>query len=265
MAESLLVAPALTLWHREVVRFLRQRTRVVGALGTPVIFWLVLGSGVGDSLRGAGAMAKTGYLEYIFPGMAVLIVLFTAIFSTISLIEDRREGFLQSVLVAPSYRSAIALGKIFGSATLAVGQAAVFFLLAPLLGIQFTVMSVAAIAGTLVLLSVMLSALGFLIAWPMTSTQGFHAIMNLFLVPMWLLSGSFFPVEGAAAWLRWVMIVNPLTYGLSLMRHAMYTATGQDAGVSTTPAVCLAVTLACTVVLMILSIVIVKKGSHAAS
>ena len=220
------VPRALTLWHREGVRFLRQPTRGVGALGTPVIFWLVLGSGVGDSLRGSAALSRSGYLEYIFPGMAVLIVLFTAIFSTISLIEDRREGFLQSVLVAPSYRSAIALGKIFGSATLAVGQAAVFFVLAPLLGIQFTVISVAAIAAALVLLSLMLSALGFLIAWTMTSTQGFHAIMNLFLVPMWLLSGAFFPLEGAAAWLRWVMVVNPLTYGLSLMRHSMYTAAG---------------------------------------
>jgi ABC-2 type transport system permease protein len=101
-----------SLWRREMVRFLRQRSRVVGALGSPLIFWLLIGSGVGSSFRLSGS--DMGYMEYFFPGTVVLILLFTSIFSTISIIEDRKEGFLQAVLVAPVPRSAFVLGKLLG-------------------------------------------------------------------------------------------------------------------------------------------------------
>src|SRR5258706_2199327 len=126
-----LVLPALTLWQREMVRFLRQRDRVVGALLTPIVFWLLLGSGLGKSFSAPGAPAGHGYLEYFFAGTVVMILLFTAIFSTISVIEDRREGFLQGVLVAPVGRFALVLGKILGGTTLAVGQGLIFLALAP--------------------------------------------------------------------------------------------------------------------------------------
>ena len=162
------------------------------------------------------------YLEYAFPGTIVLIVLFTAIFSTISIIEDRREGFLQAVLVAPVRRSAIVLGKVLGSATLALVQAVLFLMLAPFVGLSLTLGSVMAVVGVLWVIALGLSALGFLIAWPMGSTQGYHAIMNLFLMPMWLLSGAFFPATGASGWLAWIMTVNPLTYGVAALRHTLY-------------------------------------------
>lgn len=195
-----LLLPALSLWRREVVRFVRQRSRVVGALGTPVVFWLLIGSGVGNSFRpmaaGDGGHVEMNFLEYSFPGTLVLIVLFTAIFSTISIIEDRREGFLQAVIAAPVRRSAIVLGKVMGSTTLAVVQALLFLTLAPLSGVPLTIGSVLAMTVVLTVVGLGLSALGFLIAWPMDSTQGFHAVMNLFLIPMWLLSGAFFPASG---------------------------------------------------------------------
>ena len=251
-----LLLPAVSLWQREVVRFIRQRSRVIGALGTPVVFWLLIGSGLRNSFRltaaGDAKSAEMNFLEYSFPGTLVLIVLFTAVFSTISIIEDRREGFLQAVIAAPVRRSAIVLGKVMGSTTLAVVQALLFLMLAPWSGVPLTIGSVLAQTVVLTIVGVGLSALGFLIAWPMDSTQGFHAVMNLFLIPMWLLSGAFFPASGASRWLAWVMSVNPLTYGVAAVRNALYV--GRDhAATSPSPAVSIAVTIGFAVVMIVLA------------
>ncbi len=205
-----------------MVRFFRQRDRVVGALATPVVFWLLLGFGLGKSFKAPGAPEGHGYLEYFYAGTLVMILLFTAIFSTISVIEDRREGFLQAVLVAPVGRFAIVLGKILGGTTLAFVQGLVFLALAPLLGLHLGAASFAWLVIVMFLVSFALTGLGFVIAWQMSSTQGFHAIMNLFLIPLWLLSGAVFPSEGAPVWLGWVMKVNPLTYGVTALREGLY-------------------------------------------
>ena len=213
--------PVASLWRREVVRFLRQRSRVVGAFGTPVVFWLLLGCGLSGSFRVPGAENSINYLQYSFPGMMVLIVLFTSIFSTISVIEDRREGFLQAILVSPSRRVAIVLGKVLGSTTLALMQASLFLLLGPLAGVSMSLTGALATMAALMLVSLGLSAMGLLLAWSMESIQGFHAIMNLLLMPMWLLSGAFFPASGASTWMTWLMAVNPLTYGVSCVRGTL--------------------------------------------
>lgn len=212
-----------TLWLREVVRFCRQRSRIIGALGSPIVFWFLIGSGLGRSFQAApGVALPGGYLEYFYPGTLALIVLFTAIFSTISIIEDRQEGFLQGVLAAPAPRIAIVFGKILGSTTLASAQAVVFLAMAPLAHVPVHLATLPALVATLVLIAIGLSGLGFLLAWHLDSTQGFHAIMNLFLIPMWLLSGALFPPYGAAGWVRWLMLVNPLTYGVAALRTIFY-------------------------------------------
>ncbi len=210
-----------TLWWREVVRFARQRNRIVGALGTPLVFWLIIGSGLGSSFR-SGTLGGEHYLEYSFPGTLALILLFTSIFSTISIIEDRQVGFLQAVLVAPVPRSAITLGKILGGTSLALIQALIFLALAPSVGISLGGAKLPALAGILFLVAFALTAVGFLIAWKMDSTQGFHAIMNLLLMPMWLLSGAFFPASGAPRWIQVIIGMNPLTYGVGAVRRVLY-------------------------------------------
>jgi ABC-2 type transport system permease protein len=235
------ILAAGTLWWREVVRFLRQRNRIVGALGTPLVFWLIIGSGLGHSFR-SGALGGEHYLEYSFPGTLALIVLFTAIFSTISIIEDRQTGFLQSVQVAPVHRSAITLGKTMGATTLALIQAFLFLLLAPTVGIALTLKSVAAVVMVLILVAFALAAVGFLIAWKMDSTQGFHAIMNLVLLPMWVLSGAFFPAAGLPGWIVWIMYLNPLTYGLAAIRRCLYLDSPAAAGAVPGLALSLAIT-----------------------
>ncbi len=218
-----LFLPAYTLWLREVVRFYRQRSRVVGVIASPVLFWLVIGSGFGRSFHsGAG---DRPYLDFFFPGALIMIVLFTSIFTMMSVIEDRKEGFLLSVLVAPVSRSAIVLGKVLGGTTLATIQGMIFLAFAHLVDIHFTIGSFLLVALTVFLVSFALTALGFAIAWPMDSTQAFHAIINLFLIPLWLLSGALFPLENASLWLRVLMRINPLTYGVDALRQLLYPGT----------------------------------------
>jgi ABC-2 type transport system permease protein len=223
-----------TLWHRELQRFFRQPSRVAGAVGSPLVFWVLIGVGLSSSFRmpGAGAIGAAagdggvGFLRYFYPGTVTLVLLFAAIFSTISVIEDRREGFLQGVMAAPVPRGAVAAGKVLGGATLAWLQGLIFLPLAPLAGIALGPGSVAAAAGVMALLAVALTALGFAFAWRVDSTQGFHAVMNLVLIPMWLLSGAFFPLAGGPAWLVWVMRANPLTYGVAALREAFDPGSG---------------------------------------
>ena len=181
---------AMMMGWRELIRFLRQRNRVIGAVGQPILFWLLFGVGMNRSFQFPGQ----NFSEYFVPGTLVLILLFTAIFATISIIEDRKEGFLQAVLVAPVPRWSLVVGKVFGGATLAVGQGLLFLLLSLTLGIRFGFTEALAIVGLMCLIAIGLNCLGFVLAWRLDSTQGFHAIMNLLLMPMWLLSGAFFPI-----------------------------------------------------------------------
>jgi ABC-2 type transport system permease protein len=211
-----------TLAERELVRFFRQRNRVFGALGQPIIFWLLFSAGLGSTTFG-----ESNRLDYthFFPGTLVMILLFTAIFATISIIEDRKEGFLQGVLVAPVPRWSMVLGKILGGATIAMLQGLLFLFfgwLTTKLGwspiVVATPFGLFASVVLMFVISIALTALGFLLAWRMDSTQGFHAVMSVFLLPMWLLSGAFFPMN-VGGWLGWIVILNPLTYGVAGLRH----------------------------------------------
>lgn len=224
----------LAVWalaRREVVRFLRQRSRFIGALAQPILFWILFGAGLHGSFEAPSWAANNmSYQEYFFPGIAVLILLFTSIFSSISIIEDRHEGFLQGVLVAPVSRLALVLGKLTGGTALAMFQAVLFLGLgavmaklglAPAMSIEVTWLSGLELLSFMSLVAFGLAALGFVIAWKFDSVQGFHAIMSIFLMPMWLLSGSFFPGEGSGV-LAWVVRLNPLTYGVAGVRRLLY-------------------------------------------
>ncbi len=221
-ASAGVMLPAFTLWWREIVRFYRQKSRVVGVLASPLVFWVVLGSGFGNSFRAAGGQGQQHYMDYFYPGTLILIVLFTSIFAMMSLIEDRKEGFLLSVMVAPVPRSAIVLGKVLGGTTLATIQGLIFLIFAPFAGVHLALLQILLVALVVFLVSFALTALGFAIAWPMDSTSAFHGIINLFLIPLWLLSGALFPLSGASGWIRALMHMNPLTYGVEAVRDLLY-------------------------------------------
>lgn len=255
--------PAANLMQRELVRFFRQRSRVLSAVATPLVFWFLIGSGLGRSFHPPGAPADATSLEFFFPGMVLLIVLFTAIFATISIIEDRREGFLQSVLVAPVARAGIVLGKMLGGTALALVQVVVVLALAPLTGVPLSAAGIAATLGVLALVAFGLTGLGFVIAWRLDSTQGFHAIMNLFLMPMWMLSGAFFPAGGAPGWLRAIMAANPMTYALAALRRCLYFGSERQAAGEGLPA--LATALVVTAVFAIAMFAVAARQARRAS
>ncbi len=232
------ISPTLRLWRRELLRFTHQRGWIAANLATPLMLWAMLGFGLdktflaggvdaalADDGAGLSAASQSGYLQYFFPGAVLLMVVSTAIFSNFSLIEDRRDGFLQSVLVAPISRLAIVMGKVLGGATLVVIQGLVFFILwptiAPCPGVLAMIMSVVVLA----IIGVALTAMGFCFAWRMDSVGALHGVMMLFM-PMWMLSGAIFPVATAPLLMKLMMYINPLTYHYSMLSWVMGGADG---------------------------------------
>jgi ABC-2 type transport system permease protein len=209
------------LMGRDLRRFFRQPSRVFGSVAQPLVLWVVLGAGIGDSFRVGGGHGM-GYLEYFYPGTIVLTMLFTAIFSTMSVIDDRHHGFLQAVLVAPVSRTALVLGKTAGGVAIALLQAIALVALAPLAGFPLGAIDFSLVFGALGLTAIGFTALGFLVAWWIDSTQGYHGIMSVALIPLWMLSGAMFPASGGSRWIRALMAVNPMTYAVSAVRRGLH-------------------------------------------
>lgn len=208
------------LVRRDLTRFVREKSRIAGALLQPLIFWLVIGSGMSSTFSLPGGRNDVDYMEYFFPGVVVMVVLFTAIFTTMSVIEDRSSGFLQAVLVAPGSRGAVVLGKCLGASSIAMIQGAGFLLLSPLAGFDLMAIAWPAVLAGLGLTCLALCTLGFGVAWWLDSTAGYHVVMSLVLLPLWILSGAMFPAsEGVMAW---VQRLNPMTYAVSLVRRGIY-------------------------------------------
>ena len=246
------IAAAWMLAKREWIRFFRQRNRVTAAIVQPLLFWLLFGTGLKGSFQAAGDL---DFMQFFLPGTVALIVLFTAIFATISVIEDRREGFMQSVLVAPVGRLPVLLGKVLGGSAIAWVQAVFFLGLVYLVGTATIGWTVIPLLILLAVIAIGMCSLGMIVAWPMDSTQGFHAIMMLGLMPMWLLSGSFFPIPvltaetGIGQWiLGGMMRINPLSYSMIEMRRLIYPAADHaSGGFAPGSAICWTVTIVAAV------------------
>lgn len=223
---KLLLIGSTTLLRRELLRFYRQRSRIIGSLAMPVIVWGLLGTGLQAAFPSGMGQETREFLKYFFPGNLILTLLFTAIFSTISVIEDRNEGFLQSVLVSPLSPLGLVLGKVVGGALIAFFQGIVFLTLAPLAGFDLSWSQLAWILLSIFTISFSMTGLGFFFAWKLDSVQGFHAVMNLVLFPMWLLSGAFFPLESASRFIKPLMWLNPLTYGMTALKSALAGVSG---------------------------------------
>jgi ABC-2 type transport system permease protein len=214
------VATIHVLWRRDLLRFFRQPSRLVGALGQPIIFWLVIGSGLAATFKVPGL--DVGYMEYFFPGVVAMVVLFASIFAAVSIIEDRHQGFLKTVIAGPGSRAALVLGKCAGSATVALAQAAVFLLLAPLAGFAIDRIDWPLLLLSMVSMSFGLTAIGFAVAWLVDNVQGYHAIQMTLLVPLWVVSGAMFPPSEEHPIFWWLMRANPIAYAVSTLRHALY-------------------------------------------
>jgi ABC-2 type transport system permease protein len=221
-----------TIWLRECIAVRREKSRIVGMIGQPLLYLLIVGQGIasGLSLNRAGGI---GYLQFYYPGILGMSVLFTSIFSGISIIWDREFGFLKAVLVAPVPRGAVALGKILGGATVAMIQSAILIALAPLVGIVPSVGLILQLLLLCFLMSLAVTSLGVAIAARMRSMQGFQMLMNFLVMPLYFLSGAMFPVGSAPTWMRVLMTIDPLTYGVDALRHVVLSGASDPALVET--------------------------------
>jgi len=208
---------------REFVRVLRQPTRIAATLGTAALFWLLAASGFADALR-LPEGTDASYSAYILPGIALIVVLFGTIFGAITLIQDRHSGFLQSVLVSPVPLWVVAASKLLPAAILATMQgvvvlAGVFVLGGPVPSLGGFLLATCALLAC----AIGVLAVGLALAWRIDSIAGFHGVMNLVLLPGWLLSGALFPQESAAPWLGTIMLANPLLWANRAIGSALGT------------------------------------------
>lgn len=209
------------LWRRDLLKFVRRPSRLIGAFLQPVIFWIMIGGGLAStfSLKGAEGLS---YEQYFFPGIVMMMVLFASIFGTITVIEDRHEGFLQGVLTAPGSRVALVLGKSLGVSSVGMIQALAFIACAPFAGFSLLEIDWITLIGSLTLGAIALASFGFALAWWLDSSQAYHAIMSILLLPGWILSGAMFPISPERNILAWVMKLNPMSYMVDGVRRAFY-------------------------------------------
>jgi len=225
------------VWRRELLRFLRNRLRLVTSFVQPVLFLLVLGTGMSSLVASSGGV---NFKTFIFPGVLAMTVLFTALFSAISIVWDREFGFLREMLVAPVRRGAIVLGKCCGGTTTAVIQGAVMLLLAGLVGVPYVPDLFLTLLGEMILLAFALTAFGVLVASRMSQIESFQAVIQFLVMPMFFLSGAIFPPSGLPEWLAVLTKLDPLSYAVDPMRRAVFAhvhtsaalARRLDAGVS---------------------------------
>lgn len=206
------------LWKREIIRFFRSKSRVLGSLGMPFFFLAILGTG----LNNAFALPSGGnYLQFITPGIIGMVLMFGSMFSGIIVLMDRQFGFLKETLVAPISRISIVVGKALGGATTAIVQGAIILGIAILLGAQVQPVNVALLLAFMVLISLTFVSLGIAIASVMEDMHGFQLIMNFLIMPLFFLSGALFPLESAPQFLKTISLLDPLTYGVSGLRFLL--------------------------------------------
>jgi ABC-2 type transport system permease protein len=209
------------VWRRELIRFRSDRLRAVTSLVQPVLFLFILGTGL-SRLAARGMPAGVDLKTFIYPGVLAMSVLFTAIFSAASIVWDREFGFLREMLVAPVRRWAIVIGKCLGGATVATFQGVIFLALAGVAHVPYDPVLLLTLVGELLLLSFTLTAFGVMMAARIKQIQAFMALTQMFVLPLFFLSGALYPLSGLPSWLAVLTRVDPLTYIVDPMRHAVF-------------------------------------------
>lgn len=209
------------VWRRELIRFRTDRLRAITALVQPVLFLFVLGTGL-SSLAGRSMPPGISFKTFIYPGVLAMSVLFTAIFSAASIVWDREFGFLREILVAPVSRASIVIGKCLGGATIATFQGLVFLALAWFADVPYNPVLIITLIGELLLLSFTLTAFGVMMAARIKQFQAFMALTQMLVLPLFFLSGALYPLSGLPAWLSVLTRIDPLTYIVGPMRHAVF-------------------------------------------
>ncbi|HEV3232649.1 MAG TPA: ABC transporter permease [Candidatus Dormibacteraeota bacterium] len=220
------------IWYRDVLRYFRDRFRLVASLAQPLLYLVIFGTGLSSALRGTGAggfgqgAGSIQYVQYLYGGVIGMSVLFVAIFSAMSIVWDREFGFLKEILVAPINRSAVAIGKTLGGATQAMIQGLILLVLAPVAGVRLTVESVLLLVPAVFLVAFALTSMGVALAARMKSMQGFQGVMNFLMMPMFFLSGALFPLNNLPGWLFVLTRLDPMAYGVDVLRRVVLMGSG---------------------------------------
>ena len=224
------------IWYRDVLRYSRDRLRLLASLAQPLLFLLIFGTGLSSSLRGIGGglagAASINYVQFIYPGIIGMAVLFTSIFSAMSIVWDREFGFLKEVLVAPIDRSAIAIGKALGGSTQAMVQGMLLLVLAPIVGVTLNPLAVVELIPLIFVLAFALTSLGVVLAAGIKSMQGFQAVINFLMMPIFFLSGALFPLGNLPWWMTGLTRIDPAAYGIDPLRRVILGASGVPAAVT---------------------------------
>ncbi|HZD60412.1 MAG TPA: ABC transporter permease [Anaerolineae bacterium] len=209
-----------TLWLRDVTRFVRDKPRIISSSVQPLLWLFVLGLGLSTAfVRGGGG---SDYLRFIYPGIISMSILFTSIFSGVSIIWDREFGFLKEVLVAPIPRWSVAVGRALGGSTVAVMQGTIILLFAPVVGLKFTALQLIFAFLIMFMIAFSMTSFGILIAARMHTHEGFQVVVNFVLLPMFFLSGAMFPTQkGLPAWMHALVDIDPLSYGVDALRQVL--------------------------------------------
>ncbi len=211
------------IWVREILRFRRSPARVVSSLAQPFLFLFVFGIGLSPLFREQGA-ATFDYKKFLFPGVVAMSVLFSAVFSAISIVWDREFGFLREMLVAPVSRTSLVVGKAIGGGTVAVFQGVIIVAAAPIIGVSLSPIVIVKLLGLMTLLAFALTAFGIVIASRMQRMEAFQVVMSLVVNPMFFLSGAMFPLNNLPGWLAAITRLNPMTYAVDAMRRVLATS-----------------------------------------
>jgi ABC-2 type transport system permease protein len=222
------------IWYRDILRFWRDRWRLLASLAQPLLFLIVFGSGLSSSLQGSSSFGATGgltYIQFMYPGIIGMAILFTSIFGAMSIVWDREFGFLKEVLVAPIDRYAVAIGKALGGTTQAMIQGLILLVLAPFVGVKLSVLTVLTMIPLAAVLAFGLSSFGVALASSMKSMQGFQVVMNFLMMPMFFLSGALFPLSGLPGWMTVLTRLDPASYGIDPLRRVVLSESGVPSAV----------------------------------
>jgi ABC-2 type transport system permease protein len=216
------------VWFRELLRVRSDRVRLISSLAQPFLFLFVMGTGLSEVTQGSTGV---DYQTFIFPGVLTMSVLFTAMFSSVSIVWDREFGFLREMLVAPVPRSAIIIGKALGGATVATGQGVVVLSLAGVADVPYDPAMLALLMVELLVLAFAVGSFGLMVAARIRQMQAFFGIMNLVVMPLYFLAGGLYPIGNLPDWLQVITKINPLTYAVAAMRHTVFSYLDLPAGV----------------------------------
>ncbi|QAS51495.1 ABC transporter permease [Halobacillus litoralis] len=218
----------LAIWQRDVIKFFRDRPRILGSFAMPFMFLILFGSGMSgamSSMMGGASpdspLADFDFVQFMFPGIIGLTVFTTAIFSSLSVVQDKEFGYMKEILVSPISRISIAIGKVLGGSTVAVIQGLMMLIFVPFIGVSISFLMIIKLIPVIFLVAFTLSSIGLLIASTLKTSQGFQMVVQVLIFPMLFLSGAMFPLNGMPAWMNVLVKINPLTYSVDMFKKVI--------------------------------------------